>query len=99
MAKMVTRTVFSDVFTALVFDTEKKNTEEVQVIIPHKAYKSDEAKERAVKAHLDDNQKFIQIIACEQNEQTLGITIEQFMEIAVPVTRFPSQQKPEKEEE
>lgn len=87
MARMVTRTVVYDNITCLVYDTDTKETREVTVQAAHKATRTDTNMKNTFAKLAPANLKPIEVVSCTQDEQLYGMTVEDFMANAHPVTR------------
>ena len=92
MAKYITRTMVKTNATIMSANVESGSIENVDITLAN-SYKDDEALLKAAKKAYDGKNTLLKVISKTEEEEVWGVTPEQFMSMAVKVTRPASQQK------
>lgn len=86
MNRMITRTVPETKVKLIYANRDTMKMEEAEVTIPG-VYRSDVSFEKAVNAYVPENCVLIKQEVIEKTEKIYGVSIEDFMKIAVEVER------------
>ena len=86
MNRMITRTVPVTKVKAIYANRDTMKMEESELTLMG-VYRSNVSFEKAVKAHITGNTILIKMEVLEKSEKIYGVTIEDFMKIAVEVDR------------
>lgn len=86
MNRMITRTVPVTKVKLIYANRDTMKMEESELSIVG-VYRSNVSFEKAVKAHIPENAVLIKLEVLEKSEKIYGVTIEDFMKIAVEVDR------------
>lgn len=86
MNRMITRTVPETKVKLIYANRDTMKMEETEVTIPG-VYRSDVSFEKAVNAYVPENCVLIKQEVIEKTEKIYGVSIEDFMKIAVEVER------------
>ena len=90
---MVTRTIVSTNITVLGVSESVGEASNRTYVVPYKIEDKEKALKLAVKENTDPDYHPSIVVSLEYDEKVMGITVKQFMEMAVEVTRPESQQK------
>lgn len=90
---MVTRTIVSTNITVLGVSESAGEASNRTYVVPSKIEDKVKALKLAVKENTDPDYHPSIVVSLEYVEKVMGITVKQFMEMAVEVTRPESQQK------
>lgn len=90
---MVTRTIVSTNITVLGVSESAGEASNRTYVVPFKIEDKEKALKLAVKENTDPDYHPSIVVSLEYDEKVMGITVKQFMEMAVEVTRPESQQK------
>lgn len=90
---MVTRTIVSTNITVLGVSESVGEASNRTYVVPFKIEDKEKALKLAVKENTDPDYHPSIVVSLEYDEKVMGITVKQFMEMAVEVTRPESQQK------
>ena len=86
MNRMITRTVPLTKVKLIYANRDTMKMEESELSLMG-VYRSNVSFEKAVKAHIPENCTLIQLEVLEKSEKIYGVTIDDFMKIAVEVDR------------
>ena len=90
---MVTRTIVSTNITVLGVSESAGEASNRTYVVPFKIENKDKALKLAIEENTDPDYHPSIVVSIEHNEKVMGITVKQFMEMAVEVIRPESQQK------
>lgn len=91
---MVTRTIVSTNITVLGVSESAGEASNRTYVVPFKIENKEKALKLAVKENTDPDYHPSIVVSITHDEKVMGITVKDFMEMAVDVTRPASQQKP-----
>lgn len=91
---MVTRTIVSTEITVLGVSELAGEASNRTYIVPFKIDDKDKALKFAIKENDDPDYHPSIVVSTKRKEKVMGVTVKQFMEMAVEVIRPASQQKP-----